>query len=218
MDRLTIRFSNGQAAVAGCGSNCKYDHKYCGEEMGACPTLSAVYEALAKYEEAEEQGQMIRRRHMTNFEKYKDEIIKIIETSRSGIAGIKDGIPTPCNMVSCSECGLKNRENSTCIRNFVKWLYEDDGEEPDGCDGCKYEYKGGDESPCTECCSNYTSKWERRPKKTRQDEFLEHYPNARASKGFVLLQLCPKDVDESVACRSYCGNCKMNYWLQEVEE
>ena len=99
MSRLTIRFSNGQAAVAGCGSNCKYDHKYCGEEMGACPTLGAVYEALARYEEAEEQG---------------------------------------------------------------------------GCIGCKYEHKSKDESPCTECCNNYLSNWERMPKKTRQDEFLEH--------------------------------------------
>lgn len=54
MNRLTIRFSNGQAAVAGCGSNCKHEHKYCGEEKGVCPTLDAVYEALARYEEAEE--------------------------------------------------------------------------------------------------------------------------------------------------------------------
>jgi chromosome segregation ATPase len=50
MDRLTERFSNGQAAVLGCGSNCKYDFKYCSANEN-CPTLNAIYEKLAQYEE-----------------------------------------------------------------------------------------------------------------------------------------------------------------------
>ena len=29
MERLTERLDNGQAAVNGCGENCKYDYKYC---------------------------------------------------------------------------------------------------------------------------------------------------------------------------------------------
>lgn len=33
MERLTERFSNGQAAVAGCGNNCKYDFKYCEDNL-----------------------------------------------------------------------------------------------------------------------------------------------------------------------------------------
>lgn len=157
---------------------------------------------------------------MTNFEKYKNEVLKIIGTSRAGIAGIKDGILVPCNMVSCSECDLHG-DDINCIHEFIKWLYEDDGEEPDGCDGCKYEYKGGDESPCTECSSNYTSKWERRPKKTRQDEFLEHYPDARMRNGVI--DICPKHVDGNCdRCRIYakrpCIECHKDCWLQEVEE
>lgn len=55
MARLTERFSNGQAAVAGCGSNCVHDYKYCdGSEN--CPTLDAIYEKLARYEDLEEKG------------------------------------------------------------------------------------------------------------------------------------------------------------------
>ena len=153
---------------------------------------------------------------MTNFEKYKDKILKIIKTSRSGIAGIKDEILFPCNMINCSECSL-NRDGSNCIHNFIKWLYEDDGEDPDA---CKYEYKNADESPCTECCNNYTSKWERRPKKKRKDEFLEHYPDAGMCKGII--DICPKHVDGSCdRCRIYegrpCIECHKDYWLKEVE-
>ena len=158
---------------------------------------------------------------MTNFEKYKDEILKIIETTRSGKAGIKGGIPTSCNMVSCSECEIKNRENSTCIHNFIKWLYEDDGEEHDGCNGCKYEYKGEDESPCTECCNNYASKWERRPKKTRQDEFLERYPDAALdSEGALKIAPCwiERAYSTSFCKKAGCDTCQRDYWLQEVEE
>lgn len=50
MDRLTERFSNGQAAVRGCGENCEYDYKHC-KEYTNCPTLCAIYEKLAQYEE-----------------------------------------------------------------------------------------------------------------------------------------------------------------------
>ncbi len=156
---------------------------------------------------------------MTNFEKYKDEILKIIETGRSGIAGIKGGIPTSCNMVSCSECEIKNRENSTCIHNFIKWLYEDDGEEHDGCDGCIYEDEGMDKYPCSRCRNNYTSKWERRQKRTRQDEFLERYPNARINPSTEILIFCPVTIDENINVNCVnCNKCKRNYWLQEVEE
>ena len=108
------------------------------------------------------------------------------------------------------------------IKNeFVAWLYEDDGEDPDACKDCKYEYKNADESPCTECSMNYTSKWERRAKKTRQDEFLELFPNAIISKLTNASVICPMDVSKNVACRGKgdenCHKCKKDYWLQEVE-
>lgn len=56
MKRLTERFSNGQAAVLGCGSNCKHDYSYCHNHYEDCPTINAIYEKLAIYEDLEEQG------------------------------------------------------------------------------------------------------------------------------------------------------------------
>lgn len=155
---------------------------------------------------------------MTNFEKYKDEILKIAIESNSTPAK-KDGVVVACAGLACTKCDFDGV--GKCRENRFKWLYEDDGEEPDGCDGCKYEYKGGDESPCTECSSNYMSKWERRPKKTRQDEFLEHYPDARMRNGVI--DICPKNVDGNCdRCRIYakrpCIECHKDYWLREVEE
>lgn len=156
---------------------------------------------------------------MTNFEKYRGRILEIIETSRSGIAGIKDGILVPCNVTNCNGCSL-NIDGSNCICEFVKWLYEDDGEEQGGCKDCKYEYKNAYESPCTECCNNYTSKWERRPKKTRQDEFLEMFPEARRKN--LVLEVCPRVLNVHFDCKindisQSCAICCLNYWLQEVE-
>ena len=92
------------------------------------------------------------------------------------------------------------------------------------CDGCKYEYKRGDESPCTECCNNYMSKWERRPKKTRQDEFLEMYPNAIRDKSTDVIMVCPKDISGEIPynfgrkCDISCVECCQDYWSQEVEK
>ena len=58
MSRLTERFSNGQVGVAGCGSNCKYDFKYCKFNEENCPTLCDIYEKLAFYEDLEEKGEL----------------------------------------------------------------------------------------------------------------------------------------------------------------
>lgn len=60
MERLTERFSNGQAAVRGCGSNCKYDYKYCESHLEDCPTIGEIYEKLAEYEDLEEQGKLLK--------------------------------------------------------------------------------------------------------------------------------------------------------------
>lgn len=59
MERLTERFSNGQAAVYGCGNNCKYDFKYCNNHLEDCPTINEIYEKLATYEDLEEQGKLL---------------------------------------------------------------------------------------------------------------------------------------------------------------
>lgn len=60
MERLTERFENGQVGVAGCGKNCKHDHKFCENAREDCPTFDDIYEKLATYEDAEEQGLPIR--------------------------------------------------------------------------------------------------------------------------------------------------------------
>ena len=168
---------------------------------------------------------------MTNFEKYKDEILKITE-SNSNLAK-KDGVVVACVDLDCKECDFNNGGN--CRKNQFNWLCKDDGKDSNCCDGCKYEHKAEYESPCTECRNNYTSKFERRPKKTRQDEFLEHYPNAKKCYGVIdicskdlercygVIDICPKDLDMHFNCRAQeslsggCTTCCQDYWLQEVE-
>lgn len=60
MERLTERFSNGQAAVYGCGNNCKWDYKYCADARENCPTINEIYEKLATFEDMEEQGRIVK--------------------------------------------------------------------------------------------------------------------------------------------------------------
>lgn len=59
-ERLTERFSNGQAAVKGCGTNCNYGYEYCVNNVENCPTITEIYEKLAEYEDLEEQGLLLR--------------------------------------------------------------------------------------------------------------------------------------------------------------
>lgn len=57
------------------------------------------------------------------------------------------------------------------------------------------------------------------PAKTRQSEFLKHYPNAKIILG--CLDACPIDVfgDTEANCnRQPCYECKKAFWLAEVED
>lgn len=57
------------------------------------------------------------------------------------------------------------------------------------------------------------------PVKTRQDEFLKMFPNARIIDGIV--GICPKPFETTYACKaanSNCINCRKSYWLAEVDE
>lgn len=156
---------------------------------------------------------------MTNFEKYKEDILRIATENNSSPA-MKDGAVVACIGLNCKECDFNDA--GKCKENFFNWLYEDDGEEPDCCNGCKYECKAEYESPCTKCRNNYTSKFECKPRKTRQDELLELYPNIRKWNGVI--DICPGDLDMYHYCRSEgpsgegCIACIRDYWLQEVEE
>ena len=58
------------------------------------------------------------------------------------------------------------------------------------------------------------------PVKTRQSEFLKHYPGARITiDGF--LHACPMDVfsDTGINCATRtCHECRKAFWLAEVED
>lgn len=59
MKRLIERAENGQVMIAGCGGNCKHEYKHCYNAMEDCPTINEIYEKLASYEDAEEQGKLV---------------------------------------------------------------------------------------------------------------------------------------------------------------
>lgn len=57
------------------------------------------------------------------------------------------------------------------------------------------------------------------PAKTRQSEFLKHYPNAKIFSG--CLNACPRNVfsNMGISCNKQpCYECKKEFWLAEVEE
>lgn len=59
------------------------------------------------------------------------------------------------------------------------------------------------------------------PRKTRQDAFLEQWPNAKIFIDGVL-DLCPSELDENYKCKSTdikmcCQLCRHEFWMQEVE-
>lgn len=60
------------------------------------------------------------------------------------------------------------------------------------------------------------------PRRTRQDVFLEQYPNAVLDKDGVL-RICPSfvggDIPEKYRCicLTDCNACRREFWMQEVE-
>ncbi len=153
---------------------------------------------------------------MTNFEKYKDEIFKIFTRTSQEVPGVINGKLVLCDDIRCSDCELDGN-NGSCVQKFIKRLYEDDGEKQNSCDDCVHKEKSGNELPCVACSINYTNLFKRRPKKTRQDEFLEHYPNAKIDSNGAL-EVYPCAVENNLFCHGLpCGDCKKEYWLQEVE-
>lgn len=117
---------------------------------------------------------------MTNFEKYKDDILGLPEDS---CATVMNGKIVDCNEILCSQCDLPiDGETSNCSYRFMKWLYqeakpntedENCGKETESgkannnsqsCEDCKYDDRGEDEQPCVECCERYLLKFEPKPK------------------------------------------------------
>lgn len=151
---------------------------------------------------------------MTNFEKYKDEILKIAEAGSCCIA-VKDGKPVKCEgMPRCGDCELNTDGGSGCLFEFLKWAHEDDSEGLD-CGKCKHYNEGDTADSCEHCKRYYLDRFERRSLKTRQSEFLKAYPNANV----LGIQPCAIE-GESFRCRDEsepCSECARAYWKQEVK-
>ena len=56
------------------------------------------------------------------------------------------------------------------------------------------------------------------PRKTRQSVFLEQWPEAMKDRE-DMLSVCPQYLDRNLKCRrdDGCGNCRREFWSQEVE-
>lgn len=90
----------------------------------------------------------------------------------------------------------------------------------DGFDDCRIDHMHDIDA---ENAVNIVEKWAKEhPRKTRNSEFLKHYPNARVQEDGTV-ELCPKWIDQnfdmgSIICRrTRCDRCKAEYWMQEVE-
>lgn len=58
------------------------------------------------------------------------------------------------------------------------------------------------------------------PRKTRQDVFLEQWPNCMMDDG-GFVGMCPRNVDKNYVCdlsrSAACADCRREFWTQEVE-
>lgn len=63
-------------------------------------------------------------------------------------------------------------------------------------------------------------KWaEEHPRKTRQSEFLERWPNAKMNTDTGTVDVMPCYLEKGMlkVCASNCYDCRREFWLQEVE-
>lgn len=93
------------------------------------------------------------------------------------------------------------------------------------CRECEYEKRSGF-APCMfwrydhpEEAVAIVEQWvSEHPIKTRQSEFLKHYPDARFFSG--CLNACPRNIfdNTNIDCNKQpCYECKKTFWLAEVE-
>lgn len=112
---------------------------------------------------------------MTNFEKYKDEILGIIESNDGSPAAVNGRLMTCDEVASCGDCDFSGNGIS-CVALFVEWLCEEakpdnKPEEPlegiRSCEDCIYEDRSENEKPCIECKERYLLKFEPKPKEPK---------------------------------------------------
>lgn len=95
------------------------------------------------------------------------------------------------------------------------------------CCNCEFGEKSSVFETCTVWRKNHpeeavaiAEKWAKKhPAKTRQSEFLKHYPDARIL-AHGCLNACPMDVfsDADINCNAQpCFECKKAFWMLEVE-
>ena len=101
------------------------------------------------------------------------------------------------------------------------------------CEGCRVDEAKPVMSECyqwmfenPERAAKIVEEWAAaHPRKTRQSVFLDRYPKAPRDKD-NLPTTCPKHIDVDVSCvscdggRSHfkdCGDCRREFWMQEVE-
>lgn len=154
---------------------------------------------------------------MTNFEKYKEELLSF-NYAGCNTPAKKNGKLMRCVDTPCIGCDFVD---GNCTTNFIKWLYEN-CDKAECCENCAYfdtsTVRG---SMCEVCSRNYSNQFEPKPNKTRQDEFLKQYPNVNITQNVI--DICPHDIDKTLdVCKNYkignCIKCKHDYWTQEVEE
>ena len=155
---------------------------------------------------------------MLNIEKYKDEIKKLIADGAALPGVSKDGKLIPCiDEESCEDCKFVT-DNGLCCGNkgFIDWCLEDDGQE-ENCKDCKHNGT----ITCNDCSHSHKSMFERKPKKTRQSEFLKMFPNAELEEGVLMITPCIVDstvkTDTCEPNLIMCEECAKAYWNEEVE-
>lgn len=95
-----------------------------------------------------------------------------------------------------------------------------------GCEGCRIDEAKPAMIECVlwmiknpEKTVEIVEQWsQEHPRKTRQDVFLENYPDAALGAG--VLRVCPRNVYKSAELNcnnSTCYLCKRAFWMQEVE-
>ena len=92
----------------------------------------------------------------------------------------------------------------------------------DGCHDCPAKTKGYCIAFNGEEAVPIVEKWSaEHPRKTRQDVFLEQWPNVKWSKTEPIIDIRPCIIDQTVRieypCSKDCDDCCREFWLQEVE-
>lgn len=152
---------------------------------------------------------------MTNFEKYKDKILKTV--GRDGYSfGKKDNEIIPCK--SMKNCSINCDFFGDCTLLRYNWLYDESDE--GRCVKCVYASKSENEYPCNKCCYSFDDLFAPREKETRQDKFLSLFSDAFV-EGDGIINLKPCVVSPSwkeKKCKTFCDcySCRRGYWFGEI--